>query len=109
MVKDSGSIRFSLAFPAFGLTLFALPAEAVNVRLKAFRDLEHVRATSGAITLICAIERREGFVAEHVCRSNGEAVDPPAVAGRNFHIVVRPALFASNPDEVVIEWVHYWR
>ena len=79
------------------------------MRLKAFRELEHFRATSGATTLICAIERRDGFVPEHVCRLNGEAVDPPAVAGNDFQIVLPPALFASKPGEVVIEWVDYWR
>jgi hypothetical protein len=82
---------------------------AVNVRLKAFREIEHFRATAGATTLICALERREGVVSERVCRLNGEAADPPTIAGKDFQIVLPAALFASNPDEIVLEWVDYWR
>ena len=83
--------------------------DAVTVRLKGFREIEHFRATSGATTLICAIERREGLVAERVCPLNGEAVDAPSVVGKDFHITLAPGLFASNPGELVIEWVDYWR
>jgi len=32
-----------------------------------------------------------------------------AVAGEDFRIVLLSVLLASNPAEVVIEWVDYWR
>ena len=82
---------------------------AVSVRLKAFREIEHFRATAGATTLICALERREGVVSERVCRLNGDVVDPPKIAGKDFQIALPAALFTSNPDEIVLEWVDYWR
>ena len=83
--------------------------ETMSVQLKAFREVEHFRATSGATTLICAIERPEGVVWQRVCRLNGGTVDPPTVSGEDFQIDFPSALFASNPDEIVLEWVDFWR
>ena len=40
---------------------------------------------------------------------NGKAVDPPSVVGEDFHITLASALFASNPGELVLEWVDCWR
>jgi len=93
-------------------TLFRVaPAwpETVNVQLMAFREVEFFRASSGATTLICAIERPEDVVSQRVCRLNGGTVEPPAVSGEDFQIALPSALFASNPDEIVLEWVDYWR
>jgi len=83
--------------------------EVVNVRLKGFREIEHFRASTSSAAFICALERLEGVTSQRVCRLEGEVVDAPRQVGSDFVISIPAALFVSNPQEVVLEWVDYWR
>ena len=82
---------------------------SISVRLRGFREIEHFRASTSSMSLICALERPEGVVAERVCRLEGDTLDALKVSGKDFIIALPPALFASNPDEIVLEWVDFWR
>ena len=83
--------------------------KSMSVRLKGFREIEHFRASTTSVSLICALERPEGLVSERVCRLEGEVVDAPKASGKDFLIVLPAALLEPNPDEIVLEWVDYWR
>jgi hypothetical protein len=83
--------------------------EILTVRLKGFREIEHFRASSSSVSLICALERLEGVTSQRVCRLEGEVVDAPRQVGSDFVIMIPAGLFVSNPQEVVLEWVDYWR
>lgn len=93
-------MRLQIAFLAFGLPLRALPAGAVT---------PSIEASTAKPTDEIRLRARGRGVAAEVRSLNGEAVDPPAVAGKDFHIALPPALFASNPGEIMLEWVDYWR
>ena len=82
---------------------------AVTVRLESFREIEHFHVTAGATTLICELERREAAPAEQVCRLDGEPAEPPVVAGVDIDIALPPALFASNPEELAVDWIDHFR
>jgi hypothetical protein len=83
--------------------------DVVNVRLKGFREIEHFRASSSSASFICDLERLEGVTSQRVCRLEGEVVDAPGQVGSDFVISIPAALFVSNPQEIVLEWVDYWR
>jgi len=46
---------------------------------------------------------------QRVCRLEGEVVDPPRQVGSDFVISIPAGLLVSNPNEIVLEWVDYWR
>ena len=81
-------------------TVFVLPAGAAT---------PSIEASTAKPTDEIRLSARWRGVAVEVRSPSGEAVDSPAVAGNDFQIVLPPALFASKPGEVVIEWVDYWR
>jgi hypothetical protein len=83
--------------------------EVLTVRLKGFREIEHFRASSSSVSLICALERLEGVASQRVCRLEGEVVGAPRQVGADFVITIPAGLFGSNPQEIVLEWVDYWR
>ena len=83
--------------------------EAMSVRLKGFREIEHFRASTTSASLICALERLEGVASQRVCRLEGEVVEAPRQVGSDFVISIPAALFVSKPNEIVLEWVDYWR
>jgi len=83
--------------------------KGMSVRLKGFREIEHFRASATSVSLICALERLEGVASQRVCRLEGEVMDAPRQTGSDFVISMPAALFASSPNEIVLEWVDYWR
>ena len=96
-----GSGRLSRAGPAW--------PKSISVRLKGFREIEHFRASTTSVSLICALERLEGVASQRVCRLEGEVMEAPRQTGSDFVISMPAVLFASSPNEIVLEWVDYWR
>jgi len=96
-----GSGRLSRAGPAW--------PKSISVRLKGFREIEHFRASTTSVSLICALERLEGVASQRVCRLEGEVMEAPRQTGSDFVILMPAVLFASSPNEIVLEWVDYWR
>jgi len=87
----------------------AWPTAPMTVRLKGFREIEHFRATAGALTFLCEVERAGGVSTTRRCRLGDKPAGEVQLADNGFVVTIPAALFAEAGEGIVLEWVDYWR
>lgn len=85
------------------------PSAPMTVRLKGFREIEHFRASAGALTFLCEIERAGGVSTTRQCRLGDKAAGEVRLADNGFVLTIPAELFARAEEGVVLEWVDRWR
>ena len=85
------------------------PTAPVKVQLKGFAEIEHFRATAGALTFLCELRREGGVSTTRNCRLGEAPAGEVQWAEDGFSVAIPAALFGKADDSVVLEWVDRWR
>ncbi len=85
------------------------PTAPVKVQLKGFSEIEHFRATAGALTFLCELRREGGVSTTRNCRLGEGPAGEVQWAEDGFVVAIPAALFGKADDSVVLEWVDRWR
>lgn len=85
------------------------PGTPMTVHLKGFSEIEHFRATAGALTLLCELQREGGVSTTRYCRLGKESAGEVQLVDDGFTVSIPAALFQAAEDTVILEWVDNWR